>query len=290
MTRRSTRQAEIAHRLIGDGSTITVLTLNAWYDPVERAARQRSAAALIKESGAAVVMLQELPPEHLEEQLSRITDGTGMHVAGIGFGQETCTAVLTSADSTPLPAILAPDSDAFRERSYAAAGITIRGVSFVAVSVHAPWGGSNEPARVHAVQLVDAAVRDWLASGAYEGAVIAGDFNAEPDAESIRYLTASAVVDGRGAHWVDAWALCGQGPGTTSSAENPWALRVAAAHVEIPELIMDRRIDYVFVYGWAYGRKLTPLACTVHERREHGGSNPSDHWAVSAALYLPRAV
>lgn len=75
--------------------------------------------------------------------------------------------------------------------------------------------------------------------------VIAGDFNAAPDAASIRYLTGLQSLDGRSVHYHDAWAVAGDGPGHTWSVDNP---RGAA---EIDLLVGQpghrRRIDYVFV-------------------------------------------
>jgi endonuclease/exonuclease/phosphatase family metal-dependent hydrolase len=75
--------------------------------------------------------------------------------------------------------------------------------------------------------------------------IVAGDFNAGPDAASIRFLSGLQGLNGRAAHYHDAWAVAGEGPGHTWSVDN----RLAAA--EIARIVGQpghrRRIDYVFV-------------------------------------------
>lgn len=51
--------------------------------------------------------------------------------------------------------------------------------------------------------------------------IIAGDFNAGPEAASIRFLTGRQSLDGRSVLYHDAWAIGGKGPGYTWSTENP---------------------------------------------------------------------
>ncbi|SHN46947.1 endonuclease/exonuclease/phosphatase family protein [Cryptosporangium aurantiacum] len=66
--------------------------------------------------------------------------------------------------------------------------------------------------------------------------IVAGDFNAEPESPSIRYLA------GR---YQDAWAVAGDGPGHTWTVDNP----LGAAEIErlIGQPGIRQRIDYVFV-------------------------------------------
>ncbi|HEV7962117.1 MAG TPA: endonuclease/exonuclease/phosphatase family protein [Actinoplanes sp.] len=75
--------------------------------------------------------------------------------------------------------------------------------------------------------------------------IIAGDLNATPQAASIRYLSGLQSLNQRSAHYHDAWAVAGDGPGHTWTVDNP------AAAAEIDRLIGQpghrRRIDYVFV-------------------------------------------
>jgi endonuclease/exonuclease/phosphatase family metal-dependent hydrolase len=75
--------------------------------------------------------------------------------------------------------------------------------------------------------------------------VIAGDFSTTPDSASIRYLTGLQSLGGRSVHYHDAWAVAGEGPGCTWTADNPNAKSVmdqihGQGHPR-------RRVDYVFV-------------------------------------------
>lgn len=75
--------------------------------------------------------------------------------------------------------------------------------------------------------------------------IIAGDFNATPDAASIRYLTGRQSLAGRSVHYHDAWEVAGQGPGHTWTVENPNAKAEIGFMVRQPA--HQRRLDYVFI-------------------------------------------
>lgn len=78
--------------------------------------------------------------------------------------------------------------------------------------------------------------------------IIAGDFNAGPDAASIRYLTGQQALHGRSVAYHDAWAVAGDGPGFTWTVDND------AARTEIAQIVRQpgyrRRFDYIFVGSW----------------------------------------
>jgi endonuclease/exonuclease/phosphatase family metal-dependent hydrolase len=78
--------------------------------------------------------------------------------------------------------------------------------------------------------------------------IIAGDFNAEPDAASIRYLRGLQSLGGRSVHYHDAWQVAGSGPGYTWTTDNPNTQNVVDAVVRQPQ--HHRRIDYVFIGSW----------------------------------------
>jgi endonuclease/exonuclease/phosphatase family metal-dependent hydrolase len=78
--------------------------------------------------------------------------------------------------------------------------------------------------------------------------IIAGDFNATPDAASIRYLTGLQAIGGRSVHYHDAWAVAGSGPGHTWTTDNQNANSVIDQIVRQPD--HRRRVDYVFIGSW----------------------------------------
>lgn len=78
--------------------------------------------------------------------------------------------------------------------------------------------------------------------------VIAGDFNAAPEAASIRYLTGQQSLQGRSVLYRDAWTIAGEGPGHTWTVDNPHARAGMEQVVRQPH--QRSRFDYVFVGSW----------------------------------------
>lgn len=75
--------------------------------------------------------------------------------------------------------------------------------------------------------------------------IVAGDLNAAPEASSVRFLTGLQSLDGRSVHYLDAWAVAGDGPGYTWSTDNPLAAEEIAQLVG--QRVHRRRIDYVLI-------------------------------------------
>jgi endonuclease/exonuclease/phosphatase family metal-dependent hydrolase len=93
--------------------------------------------------------------------------------------------------------------------------------------------------RERQVREVDSFVRAHRSATSPLPAVIGGDFNAEPDAAEIRFLTGRQSLEGASTYYQDAWAVAGDGsPGHTWVNDNPFA---APLHLHAA------RVDYVFV-------------------------------------------
>jgi len=108
--------------------------------------------------------------------------------------------------------------------------------------------------------------------------VLAGDFDAPPDAASIRFLTGRQSLDGLSVRYHDAWAVTHPDtPGHTFSPAN--ALRSDRWRPRAAE-----RIDYIMVRGGEHGAPLDVLRCELAFDRPVGGIWASDHVAVVADL------
>lgn len=110
--------------------------------------------------------------------------------------------------------------------------------------------------------------------------VLMGDFNAEPDADEIRYLRGLTAFGGRTVYFTDAWGYRNvTEPGYTFDPGNRFA-RVA---LEPP-----RRIDYVFVRGPDTLTRGEPVRTELafHEPKPgpDGPVFPSDHFGVVTEL------
>jgi endonuclease/exonuclease/phosphatase family metal-dependent hydrolase len=118
--------------------------------------------------------------------------------------------------------------------------------------------------------------------------IIAGDLNAAPEATSIRYLTGLQSIGGRSVHYHDAWAIAGDGPGHTWTADNP------NARAEIDQIVRQpdhrRRLDYVLIGSW---HAHPDAFCRVHSARRafdqpSDGVWASDHFGVVVDLEIGR--
>jgi endonuclease/exonuclease/phosphatase family metal-dependent hydrolase len=110
--------------------------------------------------------------------------------------------------------------------------------------------------------------------------IIAGDFNAQSDAASIRYLRGLQSLGGRSVHYHDAWEIAGVGPGYTWTVDNPNTRDVVDAVVRQPQ--HHRRIDYVFIGSWHQHRSAycQVRSAAVAFDRPIDGVWASDHYGV----------
>jgi endonuclease/exonuclease/phosphatase family metal-dependent hydrolase len=107
-------------------------------------------------------------------------------------------------------------------------------------------------------------------------AILAGDFNADPDSAEIRYLKGLQSLESRSAYWCDAWDHAGDGSkGITWSRDNAFA-----AWVPWP----NRRIDYIFVAQPRLDGAGTIKECKVVMNEKTNGVWPSDHFGVLARV------
>lgn len=113
--------------------------------------------------------------------------------------------------------------------------------------------------------------------------VVAGDFDADPQATSVRFWAGRHALDGMGVCYRDAWeSVHPAEPGHTYGRDNP--------------LCTDwdwpfERIDYVFVRcGRHGGPTLAVQDCTRIFDRPVGGVWASDHFGVAADLVLPSSL
>jgi endonuclease/exonuclease/phosphatase family metal-dependent hydrolase len=115
--------------------------------------------------------------------------------------------------------------------------------------------------------------------------IIGGDFDATPEAASIRFLTGMQSLQGRSTYWIDAFAAAGDGsPGYTYSTENPYKKAVGTS--VYGQLEHHRRIDYIFVGSpFRWKPRLVVRAARV-VLKQSGVDAPSDHYGVMADLDL----
>jgi endonuclease/exonuclease/phosphatase family metal-dependent hydrolase len=141
------------------------------------------------------------------------------------------------------------------------------------------WGAEHERElqAVAAARLVEEVV-----DGREIHVVLAGDFNAVPDAASVRFWCGLQALSDTSVSYEDAWETASAGdPGHTHSPGNP------LVHESGTPLEPGRRIDYIFVRCADHGPTLAVSACALAFDRPVGGVWASDHFGVVADLAVP---
>ncbi|GAA4034976.1 hypothetical protein GCM10023063_19080 [Arthrobacter methylotrophus] len=167
------------------------------------------------------------------------------------------------------------------------------GHTLIVISAHLAWGGDREGTRLAQVTAIDGRVRALM--DRYQDrspvAILAGDFNTLPGSDTNRYLNGQgAGTNGDYTFWTEAFAVVGDpAEATTVASGNYWAQQTARiVGIEFPEMLPDRRIDYVWTYDWAYGRPGCPVAMQrSFTDTTRYGFPASDHYGLTVDLWTP---
>jgi endonuclease/exonuclease/phosphatase family metal-dependent hydrolase len=125
-------------------------------------------------------------------------------------------------------------------------------------------------------------VEDLVSESPDMPVVVLGDFDAAPDAASIRFWTGRQSLDGKSVRYEDAWEATRAGePGHTFAPHNPL---VPAG--EMP-LERGRRIDYVLVRSGSHGPLLNVESCRLIFDQPVDDVWASDHFGLVADLTPP---
>jgi endonuclease/exonuclease/phosphatase family metal-dependent hydrolase len=112
--------------------------------------------------------------------------------------------------------------------------------------------------------------------------VLLGDFDAVPDAASVRFWTGRQSLAAISVCYQDCWtAVRGEEPGHTFSPGNP------LIRAGLMPLDRGRRIDYVLVRCGPHGSTLDVVDCQRVLAEPVDGVWASDHFAVLVDLRLP---
>ncbi|MEU1573281.1 endonuclease/exonuclease/phosphatase family protein [Streptomyces collinus] len=125
-------------------------------------------------------------------------------------------------------------------------------------------------------------VESVMAERSLPHAVLLGDFDATPQAASLRFLQGLQSLDGLSVCFQDAWSTVHPGePGPTFSSANP-----LVRQGDMPEAA-DRRIDYIMIRCGPHGPTLRITSCRRILAGPVNGVYASDHYGLVADLSLP---
>lgn len=261
--------------------TFTAATLNIWnrFGPWEE--RLPAIRAHLARLQPDVIGMQEvLHSVHGDalDQAKAIAEGLGYHVAygvasqshGVAFGN----AILSKWPILRTETFPLPNGGTDEQRAVVFAEIAAPFDKLPFFCTHLNWKLHEGHVRCEQVRaLTDIVSRMAPISGF--SPVVVGDFNAEPDADEIRYMRGLTGLGGKCVYYADCFGVAGEGNGTTFARRNPFAY---LCHEP------DRRIDYVFVRGPDDRYRGEPLSASVCFDEEVGGVFPSDHFGVIATI------
>jgi endonuclease/exonuclease/phosphatase family metal-dependent hydrolase len=294
----------VTQEKLQDRESITVATWNLMHSTIGRhTPRLIEAAAHLEDVD--VLFMQEAATGDGYDTAGELAQLLGMSVVGRGTtldfsgthsqfpaGHRFGTAILTRLPSTgggPVTFPQVPDSQ------YTFADLTTpSGRSLAAFSAHLAWGGASEATRLRQARDIDLHARALVTAALADGRpapliLLGGDFNTSTGSDTVRYLTGLHSVEADSTFWVDAWEVAGTGDGHTSCAANPWSAETAQlVGITDPTLLPDRRLDYLMVHGWTYGRPGHPLhAALIGDRARTGDRVASDHYGIIATIADP---
>lgn len=284
-------------------STLRLGTLNIWNKSgpwPERLALIRRELARLK---PAVLGLQEVlrfAPDGLEKfvptpqacQATEIAREFNYTVAyalasDYGHGLKFGNALLTQFPILEQRTFVLPGLESGESRSLLYARLETPFGELPVFVTHLNWKLHQGSVRLRQVRFIAERVAELAPiRGPFLPPVLMGDFNADPDADEIRYLRGLAVVDQESVFFADAWLYGADGSaGATFDRKNDYA-RVAREP--------SRRIDYIFVRGpdaQLRGEPMTTeLAFASAEAGAAGNVWPSDHFGlVSDVFFAPRS-
>lgn len=276
------------------------VTLNMWGDRAPLDARIAAAAAALKPLAPDVVFLQEVRegdglPNTAVDLATKLggrfrvtyapatTGPAGTWGPGSGAGAEGL-AILTSHPMSGTTNRELPDSKPTERRILLSARVDVWGTPVWCHTTHLHWRLSDGVARERQVAAIDETTRDLGGAGT-DLHVLAGDFNAAPDCDEIRFLRGRHTLAGRRTVWQDAYATV-HGQAADGERGVTWARRNPMTD-GLAWLDRDRRIDYIFVSperARSHGRVLD--ARVALDQPDAAGVWPSDHFAVLADVEL----
>lgn len=265
---------------------IRVVTMNVWAQHGDWPARRAVLAPV----------LRDLQPDLLALQETVVTDGYDQVVDLLGDGYHVVHQQRRERDGTGMSlASRWPLTRSHEQDLLVTDRVSPQEFlgSLLVASVDAPGGlgpllfASPKPSFRLGLELerelqAVAAARglEGLAAGQGGGhVVLAGDFDATPDAASMRFWTGLQSLDGVSLAYRDAWtATHPDDPGHTFTPRNPLVTNGNWARE------LGRRIDYVLVRCDEHGPSLGIDACGLLFDSPHDGVWASDHFGVWAEL------
>ncbi len=286
--------------------SLSFASWNILGDDLDRLARLTMVANEIKDLDFIAIQEVVLDEKNDINTALMLSDLTGLEIAScvsgdvtnLVTGQVQGTAILTKLEvvSSNISIFAPPDSEDSKSqeyKKYAAAILRAPNNRLIFIcSVHFPWGAHNEIRRLehaHYLDLQIAEIMETLPTNSIS--ILAGDFNANANSESLRFLKGETAYRSKSTYWIDVWGEKGKGPGYTfdPSLKNSNLEHTATRSGIIqPELMPPRRLDFLLLRGWVFGKAGSPLkVCLLGKNPDSNSNFASDHFGVMGEIWNP---
>ena len=265
---------------------ISILTLNLWHDSDPWPARQQRIRQWLDTLDPDLIGFQEALRGESFDQVATLVEGRGYHVdyveASPFWREEDRSLSFGNAVASRWPIresheLKLPDRGDGETRAALTAQIDAPVGELSFTTTHLNWKLHQSDTRCAQVAALTKHVLGLRPRGGFPP-IIAGDFNAEPDSDEIRFMRGAHAIDGTSVYFNDAFRVAGdpgQGPGAT------WCNRNAYARTAFEP---DKRIDYIFT-GYPMRDGVGVLEhCRVVCDDEEDGVWPADHFGVYAEV------
>lgn len=286
---------------IPETDVFTLTNLNLLHSPFRFEDRMRKIGNATADIAPDIFCVQEAFFENGAESfaLKTISEATGLEVVSIQphferHGAKSGVAILSS-----WPVIEAGDGRAplDGEAGYNSCYVVLESPAkrpVIVFSIHGAWGGHRENVREQKFLAINEHAAELEAKYADRDpiTVIAGDFNTRPDSSSMRFMRGLQSLHGQGTYWTDAWEALGEGPGYTSDPTTKLAMQTALeGGIFLPQILPGRRIDYIMVKGWKYGKVGSPIEITLdYTEKDEDGYTVSDHYGLTTKIWNPEIL
>lgn len=265
--------------------SISILTLNLWHDAGPWPARQAAIRGCLDALEPDLIGFQEALHGESFDQVATLVEGRGYHVDFVRaspFWREGSALEFGNAIASRWPIrerheLNLPDRGDGETRAALTVQIDAPVGELSFTTTHLNWKLHQSDTRCAQVLALANHVLHLRPKAGFPP-IVAGDFNAEPDSDEIRFMCGAHAIEGRSVYFNDAFRVAGdlaQGPGHTWCNRNPYARNAFEP---------DRRIDYIFT-GYPMRSGVGALErCRVVCDEGQDGVWPTDHFGVYAEL------
>ena len=169
--------------------------------------------------------------------------------------------------------------------------ITFNNKNIYIYNAHLAWGSDNEWMRLRQAEKIVKDANNVKNLDPKAVIIFTGDFNSNPDSTVAQYLKGNiTATENQNTFWVDAWEACGADTNikNTTNAQSMLGIKTATSvGIPYPTLVPERRIDYIFVHGFAYGRSGHPLTFNTWGTKTYKNNlTISDHIGIYSDILI----